>query len=366
MLMARANRPFDPLPALTILGGVLWVSALVGFARPESDFRMFYDSGAAWRIGATPYASTHPNLNPPLVVAAVFTPLSVLPYPVAQAVWSLAGGLALVASVRVVGRTLQLQRRQVWWVVAILSVTYPAWLIWFQGQILWLLLYPFTRAWAALRTGQQIVGGLWLAPVIAVKPPFALMALLLPWRVWLTAGAVSASLTVIGIIWTGWSAWTAWLRLGGNVRWLAWPDNASLWGVLSRLHSGRLLGGALVDLSPTVIALTIALALTCAWWVIRERDLDRRVSLAVVWTMLVSPLGWVYYVPIGLGPFTASWPATRWMTVALGVFAIPLPLVYPLLQRPTTVRLLGSLYTVGLLCALVAWKRRASRRRTAH
>jgi hypothetical protein len=281
----------------------------------------------------------------------------VLPYHVAQALWSLAGALALVASVRVMSRTLELQRRDVWWAVAILSVSYPAWLIWFQGQVIWLLLYPFTRAWAALRTGQQMVAGLWLAPVIAVKPQFALMALLLPWRVWLTAGVASASVTAIGIILTGWSAWTAWLRLGGNVRWLAWPDNASLWGVLSRLKSGRLLGGALSDLSPFVVGLGIVLAAALAWCVAREEDPDRRLSLAVLWTVVVSPLGWVYYVPIGMGPFIASWPATAWMTVAAAVFAIPLPLVYPLLQSPTTVRLLGSLYTLGILCAFIAWMR---------
>ena len=43
---------------------------------------MFYDSGQAWHHGASAYSAAHANLNPPLVVAVLFHPLSFLPYPI--------------------------------------------------------------------------------------------------------------------------------------------------------------------------------------------------------------------------------------------------------------------------------------------
>lgn len=346
------SQPALLVPALVVGAGVT-VLAVSGFFLRDSqaDFTMFYDSGRAWNAGRSPYAAAHANLNPPSVVAAVFAPLAQLRYGSAQVVWFAAGAAALIASVRLIARELALTRQQVLRTIAPVSLTYPWFLLWFGGQVTFLLMFPFTKAWLALRGGRHLRAGAWLALVIAFKPPFALAAMLLPPRVWATAGVSSAALSGLGVLWTGWTPWQEWLRLGRDVTWLSWADNASLWGVVSRARSGWLGGGALSEVPAAAMAVLVTIALAGAVRVVRQADTDRRLSLAILWMLLSTPLGWVYYVLIGLGPLRASWPGTPLAWAALALLTVPLPLVYPLVVDRWTAATLGSVYAAALLCA---------------
>jgi hypothetical protein len=333
-----------------MLAAVLTLTALVGFfLRETGDFRMFYDAGVAAREGHALYTAQAPNLNPPLVVRAVFGPLSRLPYRAAQLLWVLVSGLALAASLRDISRALAFSRTERWWMTLVLLASYPAWLAWFQGQIVWLLLYPMTRAWLAYRTGALVAAGLWLAPVIAVKPQAALLALLLPWRLWLVAGVASAGLTALGILWTGLDAWVAWWRIGGQIRWLAWPDNASLWGCAARSWSRGVLGVAVGDLPRAAIIAIVVIGAIAVARILLIRNPDRRLALAGVWMVLVTPLGWVYYLVLLIGPFAATVRAWRRWLPAWVLWA-PLPLLLPIVMGSAVAAvILGSLYTLGVL-----------------
>jgi hypothetical protein len=347
------------VPAL-IIGAALTIFSVVGFfTRPsQADFTMFYDSGLAWLEGRAPYTHAHANLNPPLVVAAVFAPLARLPYKAAQAVWFAASVLAFLLSLRVVARTLQLNRPQLLGLLAALSVTYPWCLLWFGGQVTFLLMYPFSRAWAALRSGAEVSAGVWLAAVIVFKPPFALLALALPMRTWIVAGVISASASGAAVLWTGWEPWRAWLAFGGEVRWLSWADNASLWGVFTRAQSGWLGGGTLNDV-PAPGWVLLALVATLGFLrTVREGNADRRVALAIVWLLLVLPLGWVYYLPLAAGALYAVWTHSRWAWASLVMCCVPVPLIYPLVTSRWRAATLGSVYAIGLICAWLALGRR--------
>ena len=215
--------------------------------RPRSDFSMFHATGRQWRTGSAVYTAEQPNLNPPFAVVTLFAPISLLPYRAACILWIGLGCVAVGASARIVARTLNWPGRHAAVAFACVLLTYPAWLVWFQGQMIWLLLYPATLAWRAMREKRHVAAGLWLGPVIALKPPLALAAFVLPWRVWISAGIGSAALTGLSVLWTGPAVWRDWWRFRDAVFWLGLPDNASFLGVVSRAKSGVLLSGGLDD-----------------------------------------------------------------------------------------------------------------------
>jgi hypothetical protein len=356
----------DHTPLVILLAAAGWLTAYALFAfwrvgMDRSDFFLFYASGQAWWNGSTMYPlDQNPNLNPPTAVVALFAPLALLPYVVAQTLWTLCGAAALLASLRIAAAELKLARVQVLWIVGILNVTHAAFLIWMQGQLTWLLLYPVTRAWLAVRSGNHAHAGLWLAPAIAVKPILALLPLVLPWRVWLTAGVASAAATLGVILWTGWEPWSAWLRVGSGVAWLEWPPNASLWGFTARLQSGVLKSLSLSDLNPLALCIVAALGFF-AWFVAtRERNVDRRFTFAVLWTVLMSPLGWIYYLPLGLAPMVSSWPNTIFIWIPVVCLTIPFHMIQDWFGTPAIVRTIGCVYGLAVLMAWAAWARHNS------
>jgi hypothetical protein len=344
------------------LGAIMTAASLYLFAVGVADFSTFYYSGAEWLAGRSPYVREgfHPNLNPPLLIAAVFAPLARLPYPTAKVVWVVVGALGLAASFRVITRELSIAPVKVVWLVGIFLLTSASAYVWMAGQVTWLLMYPGTRSWAAYRKGRWTAASVWLAPLIVAKPILIVFALLLPWRVWLVSGLASAGLTAAGVLWTGWTPWLTWLRVSSDVTWLANPANMSLWGLASRLQTGDRLGGGIADLHPLVIVLVLVIMPVAALLVLRERDADRRMVRAMLVTLLIAPLGWVYYVPLCAGPAIASWPRNRWAVACLVALCVPLPFLQPIWDKsPGVIRSLGSVYALALILAWVAWSKRS-------
>lgn len=320
----------------------------------QADFTMFYDSGRAWNDGRRAYDAAYANLNTPLVVAAILGPLARLTYRAAQLVWWCASVVSLAVSLRLIARELSLSRLDVLCLLAALAVTYPWFLLWFGGQVTFLLMLPFTASWLALRRSAHLQAGLWFGIVVALKPLFAVMALVLPLRVCAAAAAASAGVSGAALLWTGIGPWQDWVALGRDVAWLSWADNASLWGVAARAASGELGGGRPGDLPPLALAGLALIAAIGGARVRRMSEIDRRMAMAVIWMLLVSPLGWVYYAPIALGPVRAWWPGTAAAWIAVALLAVPLPLIYPLMSNHVALATLGSVYAAALVAAWIA------------
>jgi hypothetical protein len=87
------------------------------------------------------------------------------------------------------------------------------------------------------------------------------------------------------------------------------------------------------------------------------------VTAASVITLLVFPLGWIYYLPLMLGPAAATWRNTGLNRLALLLFAVPLPLMNPLFTSPLVVRIFGNLYAYALILTWLAASRTVSRPR---
>src|SRR5262249_11983461 len=114
----------------------------------------------------------------------------------------------------------------------------PAVFAWALCQLTWILLWLVTRAW--LNADRPVRAGAWLGVGIAIKPPLALMAVLLAWPIVLTAGSIAAAISLAAVVVTGWSPWREWWQLNHAVSWLSLRPNASLWGVAARIESRRL------------------------------------------------------------------------------------------------------------------------------
>jgi hypothetical protein len=338
------------MTVLIIGAGVSTLFALGLFWQtPKSDFLLFYQNGQAWLHGHPLYQDGLHNLNPPLVVGLLFAPLATLPLPLAKAVWLLLNLAAFAVSLLLVSRELKWTWKRALQVAAMVLVTYPAFLAW--SQYVWLLTLPATLSWRAARQERLTAAGLWFAPVIALKPPLALVAIFFPWRICLAAAAGSASVTVLGIVWTGLEPWRDWWHYRDAVAWLFWPDNVSLWGQAGRFLYGYGWHGRLADLPWWMVALILVGGLAGWFLVQRERDPDRRYAWAWLSGVLLSPLGWSCYLVIGWTSLAASWCSVMrlpWLLLCVPFYA------FAPFAEASWMWLPGSLYTAAVL---LAWTR---------
>lgn len=291
------------------------------------------------------YAALHPvawpvnlNLNPPTFTVLIW-PLGLVPYAWAWAIWRAVSVACALAAALGVWRAGQLH--PIW--LGVLST--PALVGWHQGQVTFVLLFLVTRAWLA---ATPIRAGLWLAPAIAIKPPLALFALALPWPTWLAAGLGSASLSLAVLPITGLAPWLEWLARSQSVNWIGWPTNLSLWGLLARLHADGLKPVTMADLSAWVPLVAVS-SLAGLVAVSRLRDRASRWVAAYSLHLLVTPLGWTYYLPVMLAPLAAAW-RTNPATVA-GVVILMLPEWF-VAGVPLSVTSVSSVYAIGFALAI--------------
>jgi hypothetical protein len=131
------------------------------------------------------------------------------------------------------------------------------------------------------------------------------------WRTvrWASIATIVAGTT--GAVLAGPMSLVQWIEVGRNVTWFPHPLNASLAGLVSRAGWGWHLWLALTIL---VFAATVV-----AVW--RSRHVDFGWAACALAALLISPLGWVYYLPLLAGPLTAVametsapfWPAVGFM-----------------------------------------------------
>lgn len=323
-----------------------------------NDFAAFYAAAREWRVGALVPNVGPVDLNPP-TFSILLSPLTFLSLHAARVVWTLVSAAALIDSLRQIRRELTLDGRTLLWVACGCVGLQPAVFAWGLGQLTWVLMWIVTNAWLASRRS-TMRAGVWLGFGIAIKPPLALMAILLPIVACASAAAVAASITVLAIAIAGWPAWQAWLASSARVDWLAWWPNASLWGTAARIHVGGLAPVALRSLPIASIAVVFVLAAVLAVMALRASG-DRRWLLAGLWSLAVSPLGWTYYLPLYIGPALASAIAGRGAFVAaIVILAAPAGMLTILGAHPGwTAATVGSAYTIALACLWIAWRRDA-------
>lgn len=322
--------------------GAFYVS--IGRA-PTSDFMTFRASGAALLSGGDIYAvvppQDAPNLNPPFA-ALLFVPLAAVSTSAALVIWASCIVASLVGAAAVISRTLQQPFMAIAPVAAVLHPTLVAVAI---GQMGIPLLLILTLAWSAERRQAARLTGLAIGLAVALKVFVAVLLVSLcirrEWRAlaWTAVGAgiaLAVGATVTGM--DGYREWVLALRAPHDV---AFPLNASLLGLIRRrvadpgLANAIWLGGAMA-LGVVVVALL---------WRVRD-DVDRSWGIALAAALLLSPLGWIYYLPILTPVLLALW--TRGSRMAFVALILLVPPVFAFHG------LAGEWLTVTLIVSLVA------------
>lgn len=377
-----------PVPAVRLLGDLVrWVAwAIVvtiwllfvpayvsmirlAFEQPaNSDFTIFYYTArlisdglpmygeSPARYGVTWQIEHLGNLNPPQF--QLFTrPLAWLSYHDALVAWIVLSVCCLFLSLGLIMRALNLRwswRATLGAGAVVLPLTAFT-TVASTCEVTFVLMLPFTLAWRAWREERWDSTGAWLGLCASAK---VFLLLFLPWlvlrRCWRAVRsfvAVLLAMTLLGVAVLGIGAYRLWVATLADVFWWWMPMNASWQGFLSRTLEG---GPALMAflppaafVHPVTIAATsffVVLALIVA---LRSRwpSPDRQVLSLFLAALLISPLGWVYYLPMTCGPFLGWLGAGReWNGLrTVGRDAVVLGVVgFLLLYVPQSVLLTGQ------------------------
>jgi hypothetical protein len=232
-----------------------------------------------------------------------------------------------------------------------------------------LLLYPFTRAWIAIRRDRWTEAGAWMGGCVSLKLFFlvfvAWFAARGAWRAILAAGGSLAAIVAAGSLAFGTRVYGDWIQGLSRIGWWWLPMNASLRGLVERVVVGGK-GLAPVMRSPGIgkplwLLLASAVVVATAWrtgpWA-KGADCDRTVLLLLLAALLLSPLGWVYYLPLATGPVLAMVRSRRLLepgfsrvAILIGLSLLYLPMEIAESQQPSALATLtlASTYSWGVL-----------------
>ena len=391
----RVTLPGALLIALACLWGVAQgityyrIALNTVHARQMGDFGVFYQSSQRVISGIgdpyepPPSSPQTPNLNPPHVIAWL-VPLALVGPQTALLLWTIASVCSALGAVLLVFKELRLRPtpRTLGGVLFCGLIAAPTGALLFTAQNTWLLWGPLTFAWSAARRGRWTAAAVTLGIVMSIKP---FLGLFIPMLIVtrrrfpaLVAACVAVACLVSGIGVLGTSAYESWWRAVRSITWAGHVFNASSLGFFERLFTERS-DPLLWNLAPIahapglVVPSWIAVAsLICATgaWAVRPRgkmaadestpaSVDRLFAITTSTSLLVTPLGWIYYEFFLVAPFmalaaTPAWrAAVRWRRGFLWTGIVSLVLTPGLLAagQPSGWASLsiGSAYFWGLL-----------------
>jgi hypothetical protein len=264
------------------------------------DFGTFYRAARnpAQLYEPAPERPQAVDLTPPHLHLLI-APLTAWPVMDAFRIW-------MIISFTVLGMVLMhTVRPWPWWGLPVLVFWAPTTTLLALGQVTAVLAVPVALSWWEDRRGHSYRAGAWLGPVLVTKP--ILLVVPLYWSLQRRASALSAcaatgALTVLaGMTVYGTGAYTSWLRNFDRVTWHWQTMNASLSGALARACGPAGTFTPFASCAPWVgwVFLVILASLFAATaWVLSRPGVttDRAWAVALTAMLLLSPLGWVYYV----------------------------------------------------------------------
>jgi hypothetical protein len=340
---------FVTVVALTIVasqmvtfGRVVRTSVAV---RRMADFGVFYRSADLAVRGQNPYdiiASPPtgddmrtPNLNPPHAIV-LMTPLRLFERPAALAIWLFASGCCAFIACRIIFREIGIQPtpHSMTFALFMLSCAAATGALVMSFQLGWLLWAPAAWAWSLARRGRWNAAAVTLGILASIKPFLGLFVLSFLVRkqrreAFVTA-VTAATCMAAGVVALGWGAFVSWMRTVASIQWMDHIFNTSVIGFFDRLFTDRGIVRAW-DLAPVARrpALGAICGLVCAITILaismrslRPRHssggqdstagVDRFFALTVVASLLIAPLGWIYYQFFAAAPVAALLADTRW------------------------------------------------------
>ena len=314
-----------------------------------NDFGKFYYATLNWRSGLSMYAPTVAtslpvstglrlqflDMNPPHF-HLLLLPLVTLPIGTAARVWLVLNAVSALTAIVMVVRELKL-RVPIWqWmplaVIGLLSVATNSNAV--TAQCTGVLMLPMTAAWLAARRQQWVTCGVWLGVVIGVKPFLGLflpvLALRGQWRATVSACLAGLVSSAVGVAVFGWSSYVEWIGALRSVSWVWGFMNGSIQALLARSLAPSPAFTPAVAASWLIIPVWIIGSAVVAVVSYRAttRSLDHMFSVTILAALLISPLGWTYYLWLAMPSLLSLWrTGPSWPTwVGLALLCVPLPL----------------------------------------
>jgi len=319
------------------------------------DFGSFYASAQAAARGLDPYAVypltfvlrlpvftiENPNLNPP-IFALLFHPLTLGEPEEMFRLWrwiSIAFYMACASLLLERFRDLPALG-----VVAWLAGLAGFWDTLLLGQIYTPLVLCMTGAYLAIERGRPLLAGVLIGLVIAIKPNFLVIPVVLALvghkRCALTSIAVFTALWLVALVVYGFDDYRDWISLLlRDVDRRAFPTNMSIWGLASR--AGLPVAG--------LICAAMLLAGLALWALLRRPDARTAVVFAPFASLIASPLAWVQY-SMFIAPVVLAYARQPLVIAGALLFMTPVPLVIGHMNGSLIQQLLaGSAYNWALL-----------------
>jgi alpha-1,2-mannosyltransferase len=282
-----------------------------------------YPAAATYRRARRAHAITGPVTGPPNLnlphTHLFLLPLAGMPPRAALRIWTAASFVVFAWAAWRSIRTLEWRLPLLGWLT--LAVHLLAWgpaaAFSLTAQVSLLLMGPVTAAWLAARSGRSARAGGWLGVAAAIKP---FLLLFVPYflirRDWvaLRALAIATALMVgIGLIVFGPGAYKEWAMQLPKVSWGGHYLNASIFSVTERLF-GKSAYGQIARHPELAASLALAACAVVGTITLRRvrripssiAAIDREWAGLLLGSLLLSPLGWVYYVWIALWPVAAT------------------------------------------------------------
>jgi hypothetical protein len=368
-----------------VLGFYHFLLLRAALAMHGNDFGKFYFACRAWLAGGSLYDVTVAtrlqsgtefvdflNMNPPHFHLAVL-PFTLLPLPVAYVAWLSANLACGVAAAMIVGRRLHIQISG-WHVaptVCAVLLFAATGAISVTGQVTGMLLLPIALAWDSARRDRWPQCGVWLGVAAGIKPFLllfvpALVVMRRP-RAALALCATAAAGMVAGIAVFGWSAHLEWLHALRSVSWVWGRMNGSIAALWTRAFESTPEFSP-VDNAPwlvTPLSAGCIIAVVLATLAAARRSVDHAFGAVVLASLLVSPLGWVYYLWLALPACMALWRQRIPPLAAAAAVTLAMPMLALGAGQPSPMATLtvASSYvwgTLGLWLAVVLSPRPAA------
>jgi hypothetical protein len=383
--------------ALIALGNFMFMTNMIGIPI-VNDFTKFYGSYIKFISGADIYSFLytdffmlpnngksiasfglswieHPNLNSPLSII-LFSPLGWLDYKEAAWVWFLVSLAFCLVSAALVARLAVPRERFLrffGFVLLVLLTHYSSMLNLALGQNGFMLLMIVMLGFWFWHRDADLPAGVFFGIALYLKPftGLFLIVFLLARRWRLAAVYVGTFLVclLVGVALIGVEAHVRYVTILGGIDWHAHHMNASWMGLMAKLF-----GGAINSFNPIVDRPDLAYglgyggalaALVCffclAWRGCNSRaGQEMALAFAIPMMLLISPLGWIYYMGLLLVPLMTVFRissvfdsrfALRFFAVLAWVLSVP-PFVFLSIWVPaesTFGRLWDVLYSASLL-----------------
>jgi len=281
---------------------------------------MYTGSEVAMAQLSTPPSEYLPNLNPPHFHVLVL-PFALLSQKSAAILWEVFIIVSLVWSLYLIIQETP-TRITLWrcWVLAVSILSFVATQVTLLlGQVSFLIFLVFTLAWIRARQERWTAAGGYLGLALSVKPFLLIfMPYLVLRRQWRSLAAVMGSAFLcfgVGILTFGVDAYISWLQRLATVNWVWHALNASVLGFLTRVFQETAIYIPFIAAPELIRPLWMMTAILIGGVTLLAAAADdslaatdRGFALLILAALLISPLGWGYYLWLPVGPFAALIP----------------------------------------------------------